>query len=278
MKFRNKLMTWTISATMVTSMAVPTVYAGENLLSGQEIEDGVVYEEIVEEKLQQVQSEDDISYAINLKSNITTGPGLEIGGVVKDTYDILVRENLIGGSITIEGDLESAKVDETITFTVSEEVGYEVTSVAWWTVDEDGNKVGSLNKITANEDGKYTFKMPEAHVKIGAVFQDGLQLIGSKIYEQGKTTEALTTYVAFGNSCLNADETEAWVRLQLDEKFFNEYKDMDDLKFTFELRQHKDKKYKVAGSQQYSISELEKMATDNGDGTRDLKLFVDTQD
>lgn len=171
------------------------------------------------------------------------------------SYDISVREGIIGGSITFEKD-----ADGIVTVYPVEEEGYTLTSIGYCTVNENGKK-GSLVTVAADENGKYTFEMPESDILVGAAFQDDFQVIQNKI--GGTSATDYLVHVLLGDAFLYESSEKTSARVIVDERFFETGK--EDLYLRAELRMWNDDGYKVVGSAEYSLDEVQEMnlTTDN---------------
>lgn len=75
-----------------------------------------------------------------------------------------INSNIIGGGSLVISPAEKAMTGETVTFTVSPEVGYQVKVVL--VRDSKGNNIA----VTSAGGGKYTFTMPAADVTVNAGF------------------------------------------------------------------------------------------------------------
>ena len=87
------------------------------------------------------------------------GPGG--GGVTTPSYDVTIAQPE-GGTVSV--DPTDAEAGEEVTVTVKPDEGLTLGDLI--VTDEDGNTV----KVAANEDGTYSFEMPEGDVTITATF------------------------------------------------------------------------------------------------------------
>ena len=88
-----------------------------------------------------------------------SGPGG--GGVTTPSYDVTIAQPE-GGTVSV--DPTDAEAGEEVTVTVKPDEGLTLGDLI--VTDEDGNTV----KVAANEDGTYSFEMPEGDVTITATF------------------------------------------------------------------------------------------------------------
>lgn len=88
-----------------------------------------------------------------------SGPGG--GGVTTPSYDVTIAQPE-GGTVSV--DPTDAEAGEEVTVTVKPDEGLTLGDLI--VTDEDGNAV----KVAANEDGTYSFEMPEGDVTITATF------------------------------------------------------------------------------------------------------------
>jgi len=85
------------------------------------------------------------------------------GGVTRpSSYDVTVPNQIPNGAIEVNS--ENAKKGDTVTITVTPDEGYETGSIT--VTDSKGNPVD----VTKQEDGTYTFTMPDSKVEINASF------------------------------------------------------------------------------------------------------------
>ena len=94
-----------------------------------------------------------------LKPISSGGPGG--GGVTTPSYDVTIAQPE-GGTVSV--DPTDAEAGEEVTVTVKPDEGLTLGDLI--VTDEDGNTV----KVAANEDGTYSFEMPEGDVTISATF------------------------------------------------------------------------------------------------------------
>jgi hypothetical protein len=94
-----------------------------------------------------------------LKPVSSGGPGG--GGVTTPSYDVTIAQPE-GGTVSV--DPTDAEAGEEVTVTVKPDEGLTLGDLI--VTDEDGNTV----KVAANEDGTYSFEMPEGDVTITATF------------------------------------------------------------------------------------------------------------
>ena len=96
-----------------------------------------------------------------VKEEAPVTPGGSGGGVTTPSYDVTIAQPE-GGTVSV--DLTDAEAGEEVTVTVKPDEGLTLGDLI--VTDEDGNTV----KVAANEDGTYSFEMPEGDVTITATF------------------------------------------------------------------------------------------------------------
>ena len=104
-------------------------------------------------------SEQTFTFTAILKPVSSSGPGG--GGVTTPSYDVTIAQPE-GGTVSV--DPTDAEAGEEVTVTVKPDEGLTLGDLI--VTDEDGNTV----KVAANEDGTYSFEMPEGDVTITATF------------------------------------------------------------------------------------------------------------
>ncbi|HIR00884.1 MAG TPA: S-layer homology domain-containing protein [Candidatus Aveggerthella stercoripullorum] len=104
-------------------------------------------------------SEQMFTFTAILKPVSSGGPGG--GGVTTPSYDVTIAQPE-GGTVSV--DPTDAEAGEEVTVTVKPDEGLTLGDLI--VTDEDGNTV----KVAANEDGTYSFEMPEGDVTITATF------------------------------------------------------------------------------------------------------------
>ena len=104
-------------------------------------------------------SEQTFTFTAILKPVSSSGPGG--GGVTTPSYDVTIAQPE-GGTVSV--DPTDAEAGEEVTVTVEPDEGLTLGDLI--VTDEDGNTV----KVAANEDGTYSFEMPEGDVTITATF------------------------------------------------------------------------------------------------------------
>ncbi|MBS4880758.1 MAG: S-layer homology domain-containing protein [Firmicutes bacterium] len=122
-------------------------------------------------------------------------------------YNISIRENITGGRVSVTGAAVKAKPGETVTFMAApNDDSYTVTSVGYWTVARDG-KEGKLVTLKANEDGSYSFTMPDSSVVIGAAFQADPFISGGSSSSGGGSSSGTTYAVTTPSNTANGTAT-----------------------------------------------------------------------
>lgn len=96
-----------------------------------------------------------------VKEEAPVTPGGSGGGVTTPSYDVTITQPE-GGTVSV--DPTDAEAGEEVTVTVKPDEGLTLGDLI--VTDEDGNTV----KVAANEDGTYSFEMPEGDVTITATF------------------------------------------------------------------------------------------------------------
>lgn len=96
-----------------------------------------------------------------VKEEAPVTPGGSGGGVTTPSYDVTIAQPE-GGTVSV--DPTDAEAGEEVTVTVKPDEGLTLGDLI--VTDEDGNTV----KVAANEDGTYSFEMPEGDVTITATF------------------------------------------------------------------------------------------------------------
>lgn len=104
-------------------------------------------------------SKQEFTFTAILKPVSSSGPGG--GGVTTPSYDVTIAQPE-GGTVSV--DPTDAEAGEEVTVTVKPDEGLTLGDLI--VTDEDGNTV----KVAANEDGTYSFEMPEGDVTITATF------------------------------------------------------------------------------------------------------------
>ena len=104
-------------------------------------------------------SEQTFTFTAILKPVSSSGPGG--GGVTTPSYDVTIAQPE-GGTVSV--DPTDAEAGEEVTVTVKPDEGLTLGDLI--VTDEDGSTV----KVAANEDGTYSFEMPEGDVTITATF------------------------------------------------------------------------------------------------------------
>ena len=89
-------------------------------------------------------------------------PEPEIPVAKEETYKSVVSASIENGSVKV--DSKKATRGEKVTIIVTPDKGYELAALS--VIDEDGNE----RKVTENEDGTFSFRMPEGGVTIEAEF------------------------------------------------------------------------------------------------------------
>lgn len=168
-------------------------------------------------------------------------------------FNVSVRENIEGGSLTVQNDndeeITEAEAGDTVYLVPTAEDGYTLTSIGYWKVGED-DKTGKLVVVKPDDDGNYSFEMPESNICVGAAFQDAddpLYMIDNKIGGDKKTD--YTLYMAIEHAYVKENDKTVTAKLNIDERFF----DIEDnsAKVILELRQYSSGGYTVVGSQTY---------------------------
>lgn len=183
---------------------------------------------------------------------------------VDDTaaYTVAVREDIAGGTVSV--DRETATAGDTVTITVTPDEGYTATQVGYWTVAEDGTE-GKVNEITAAA-GVYTFTMPESNVEVGAALQNEAPMIasklnGNKIVNENGESLGWKLYIANAKAYLNVGDTETSVYLSIDKRFF----DLEGVQMALEVRQYSDGGYILAGREELDVAALAASADETTD-------------
>ena len=96
-----------------------------------------------------------------VKEEAPVTPGGSGGGVTTPSYDVTIAQPE-GGTVSV--DPTDAEAGEEVTVTVKPDEGLTLGDLI--VTDEDGNTV----KVAANEDGTYSFEMPEGDATITATF------------------------------------------------------------------------------------------------------------
>ena len=183
--------------------------------------------------------------------------GKQIGSYTKwdGYYNISIRENITGGSVSVTDNAVKAKPGETVTFTVTPTETYTATSVGYWTVARDG-KEGKLVTLKANEDGTYSFTMPDSSVVIGAAFQSKPFISGGSSSSSGRVNGTKETdwylYASNEHAYLPTQNAQPTARLFVDQRIL----DQADTTLTLETREYTDAGYKVVGTQTYTHEQL----------------------
>ena len=89
-------------------------------------------------------------------------PEPEIPVAKEETYKSVVSASMENGSVKV--DSKKVTRGEKVTIIVTPDKGYELAALS--VIDEDGNE----RKVTENEDGTFSFRMPEGGVTIEAEF------------------------------------------------------------------------------------------------------------
>ena len=171
-------------------------------------------------------------------------------------YSVSVRGGIVGGSIEVKDDVVKAHPGDTVTFTATPtNDSYTTTSVGYWTVSRDG-KAGKLNTLKANEDGTYSFTMPDSAVVIGAAFQAEPFLSGGSSSRSGQIGGTKETdwylYASNEHAYLPTTDAQPTARLFVDERFL----DQEDMTLTLETREYSSGGYKVVGTKTYTHDEV----------------------
>ena len=176
-------------------------------------------------------------------------------------YNVSIRDNITGGSVSVKDSAVKAKPGETVTFTVTPTETYTATSVGYWTVARDG-KEGKLETLKANEDGSYSFTMPDSSVVIGAAFQANPFISGGSSSSSGRVggTKETDWYIYASNehAYLPTQNAQPTARLFVDQRILNQ----SDTTLTLETREYTDAGYKVVGTQTYTHEQLVSLFTD----------------
>ncbi len=194
-----------------------------------------------------------------------------------EAYTISIRDDIIGGSLKVlnkdEEEIESAAAGDTVYLVPEAEEDYVLTSIGYWTIDDD-DEMGSLVEIE-EDDGKYSFEMPESNVGVGAAFQDGPTLISNKI--GGDKNTNYTLYMAIDESFIYESTDTVKAKLEIDKQFFDI--EDDSASVILELRQYSSG-YTLVGKETYSLEEFIKLfddddVTDDGTYIKELEFSVD---
>ena len=181
-------------------------------------------------------------------------------------YNVSIRENITGGSVSVTDNAVKAKPGETVTFTVTPTETYTATSVGYWTVALDG-EAGKLVALKANEDGSYSFTMPDSSVVIGAAFQSKPFISGGSSSSSGRVNGTKETdwylYASNEQAYLPTQNAQPTARLFVDQRILNQ----SDTTLTLETREYTDAGYKVVGTKNYTHEELTTLFANATTGT-----------
>ena len=166
-------------------------------------------------------------------------------------YGVSVREDIAGGTVTVTDNATKAQPGDTVTFTAAPtEESYTTTSVGYWTVGRDG-KEGKLNTLKANEDGTYSFTMPDSAVAIGAAFQQAPFLSGGSSSRSGQIGGTKETdwylYASNEHAYLPTADAQPTARLFVDTRLLAQ----EDVTMTLETREYSSGGYKIVGTESY---------------------------
>lgn len=188
---------------------------------------------------------------------LSDADGKQIGSYTKwdGYYNISIRKNITGGSVSVRDSAVKAKPGETVTFTVNPTETYTATSVGYWTVARDG-KEGKLVALKANKDGSYSFTMPDSSVVIGAAFQTTPFISGGSSSSSGRVGGTKETdwylYASNEKAYLPTQNAQPTARLFVDQRILNQ----SDTTLTLETREYTDAGYKVVDTQTYTHDQL----------------------
>lgn len=205
----------------------------------------------------------------NKNLTLSDADGKQIGSYTKwdGYYNISIRENITGGSVAVTGSAVKAKPGDTVTFTATPTDGtYTATSVGYWTVARDGKK-GKLVALKANEDGSYSFTMPDSSVVIGAAFQATPFISGGSSSSSGRVGGTKETdwylYASNEHAYLPTQNAQPTARLFVDQRIL----DQSDTTLTLETREYTDAGYKVVDTKNYNHEELKTLFANATTGT-----------
>lgn len=138
--------------------------------------------------------------------------------------------------------------------------------MGYWTVARDG-KEGKLVTLKANEDGSYSFTMPDSSVVIGAAFQDNPFISGGSSSSSGRVGGTKETdwylYASNEHAYLPTQNAQPTARLFVDQRIL----DQADTTLTLETREYTDAGYKVVGTKNYTHEELATLFANATTGT-----------
>ena len=164
-------------------------------------------------------------------------------------YTVSVRDTITGGTVAVTGE-SKVKPGETVTFTAVPEDEKTTTSVGYWTIARDG-KEGKLVTLKANEDGTYSFTMPDSNVGIGAAFQSAPVISDGSGSSSGQIGLSKETdwylYASNEKAYLPTENAQPTARLFADERLLEQ----EDTTMTLETREYTSAGYKVVGTQEY---------------------------
>lgn len=189
---------------------------------------------------------------------------------INPSYTILhtltMRQEIAGGSlsVTLPDDINENAIPAGTEVTLVPEANedYTLTSIGYCTLSPGGVK-GKLVEVKANEDGAYTFQMPDANILVGAAFQDEPAVIGNKI--GGDKATDWTVYAAIGDAFLHPSDTETHAKVIVDSRALEN----ETVGLIMELRQYGTGGYTVVGTETYDHDGFEKLFQDGktSDGT-----------
>lgn len=182
------------------------------------------------------------------------------------TYGIEVLQGERG---TVTVDKTSAEAGEIVTVEAVAAEGYVLTQVAYRVVkdnveteDPDDKLYGKTVEV-ALENGKYSFKMPEADIQVAAAFQkEGGPILygsgtgGTSLGVIGSKETNYNVYVASWDAFLHESATKTDVYLAFDKRFLG----IDGVTMTLESRQYNNEGYKTVGKVTYTKEQIEQLA------------------